>query len=72
MDRSALKASFQNVVVDKDICDGCGYCVSQFECPALSMDKEAEQVGIDPGLCTGCAVCSFVCPKGALILGNQE
>ncbi|WP_353806903.1 4Fe-4S binding protein [Desulfobacter sp.] len=27
---------------------------------------------MDPGLCTGCAVCSFVCPKGALVLENQE
>ncbi|NWH04044.1 thiamine pyrophosphate-dependent enzyme [Desulfobacter latus] len=72
MDRAELKASFKKVVVNRDVCDGCGYCVSRFECPALSMDQETEQVRIDPGLCTGCAVCSFVCPKGALVLENQE
>lgn len=72
MDRGELAASFKKVTVNTDVCDGCGYCVSQFECPALSMDNETEQVCIDAGLCTGCAVCSFVCPKGALVLENQE
>jgi indolepyruvate ferredoxin oxidoreductase alpha subunit len=72
LDRAELNASFKKVIVNRDVCDGCGYCVSQFECPALNMDQEIEQVCIDPGLCTGCAVCSFVCPKGALVLENQE
>lgn len=51
-------------------CDGCGYCIQHFECPALIFhdnDKQAKRVSIDPILCTACGVCLNVCPKGAFI-----
>lgn len=46
-----------------DDCDGCGYCVEQFECPALVLDEERGKVSVDPLLCRGCGVCVHVCPK---------
>jgi indolepyruvate ferredoxin oxidoreductase alpha subunit len=49
-----------------DECDGCGFCVNHFECPALVLDEEAEQVNIDPILCNGCGVCICVCPKKSI------
>ena len=50
-------------------CDGCGYCIKNFECPALiyHADKEDKHVSIDPILCTACGVCLNVCPKGAIV-----
>lgn len=50
-------------------CDGCGYCIKHFECPALIYhdDKENKHVSIDPLLCTACGVCLNVCPKGAIV-----
>jgi indolepyruvate ferredoxin oxidoreductase alpha subunit len=50
-------------------CDGCGYCINHFECPALIYhdDKEDKHVSIDPILCTLCGVCLNVCPKGAFV-----
>jgi indolepyruvate ferredoxin oxidoreductase alpha subunit len=53
-----------------DDCDGCGYCIKHFECPALiyhDEDKDAKHVTIDPILCTECGVCLNVCPKGAFV-----
>ena len=52
-----------------DDCDGCGYCIKHFECPALVYhdDEEDKHVSIDPILCTACGVCLNVCPKGAFV-----
>lgn len=72
MDKKILKENFQKVVVDESSCDGCGYCVNHFECPALSLNQEETCVSLDNSLCSGCGVCSFVCPKGSLIINHQE
>jgi indolepyruvate ferredoxin oxidoreductase alpha subunit len=49
-----------------DTCDGCGYCIDHFECPALSLNQNEKQVGIDSVLCSGCGVCISVCPKKSI------
>jgi indolepyruvate ferredoxin oxidoreductase alpha subunit len=49
-----------------DDCDGCGYCVQHFECPAIMMAEDETHVTIDPVLCTGCGVCRTVCPKQSI------
>jgi indolepyruvate ferredoxin oxidoreductase alpha subunit len=46
-------------------CDGCGYCVQHFECPAIVMAEDESHVAIDTVLCSGCGVCRHVCPKQA-------
>ena len=66
VDRAKLNAEAKVVEVDIETCDGCGYCVSHFECPALSLDADAGVTVLDPTLCSGCGVCASVCPKGAL------
>ncbi|UCF92445.1 MAG: 4Fe-4S binding protein [Desulfobacterales bacterium] len=51
-------------------CDGCGYCIKQFECPALiyhDEDQDHKYARIDPLLCTACGVCLNVCPKGSIV-----
>lgn len=50
-----------------DDCDGCGFCHSRFECPALKTDEETEKTFIDPVLCAQCGVCLDICPKGAIV-----
>jgi indolepyruvate ferredoxin oxidoreductase alpha subunit len=55
-------------------CDGCGYCVKNFECPALIhhvSDKDHKHTSIDPMLCAGCGVCLQVCPKGSFKLKER-
>ena len=54
-----------------DDCDGCAYCIKQFECPALvyhDEDEDQKFTTVDPILCIGCCVCLNVCPKGAIVV----
>ena len=52
-------------------CDGCAFCIKQFECPALIYHEDEandeKYVSIDRILCTDCGVCLNVCPKGAIV-----
>jgi len=57
------------VTITED-CDGCAYCIKQFECPALvyhDEDEDNKHTTVDPILCIGCGVCLNVCPKGAIV-----
>lgn len=53
------------VTVTED-CQGCGYCTSHFECPALLACGKDQPIQIDPMLCSGCGVCIPICPHHAL------
>ncbi len=50
-----------------DDCVGCGICVQQFECPAITLDEEEKQAHIDQVLCVECGVCETVCPTGSIV-----
>jgi TPP-dependent indolepyruvate ferredoxin oxidoreductase alpha subunit len=45
-------------------CNGCGVCVEEFGCPAISLTSERAE--IDPTLCYGCGVCEEICPFDAI------
>jgi indolepyruvate ferredoxin oxidoreductase alpha subunit len=64
--RAALEKTTAAPPVVTDDCDGCGYCVQHFECPAIVMAADESHVTIDAVLCTGCGVCPHVCPKQAI------
>lgn len=50
-----------------DDCNNCMYCLHFFECPALFLDEEKNQVDIDRRLCVDCGICIHACPKGVII-----
>ena len=63
------------VIVDEELCHGCGYCV-QF-CPRGCLDIPGEQPGpmysgyevaefIHPERCNACGLCTRMCPCGAI------
>ncbi len=62
----SLKGKKVRVKITEE-CNGCGYCLEFFECPALKMDDEEKRVEIDRGLCVDCGVCVNSCLKGAII-----
>jgi indolepyruvate ferredoxin oxidoreductase alpha subunit len=72
--------SFQRslvVEVDRDVCNGCGYCF-RVGCPAILKAEEVDErsgrpkAEIDALLCTGCNVCLQVCPRGAIYETGEE
>jgi indolepyruvate ferredoxin oxidoreductase alpha subunit len=69
LDRARKGEGAEFIAVEiSDRCDGCGYCVKNFECPALvhhAEDKAHRYTTIDPLVCAGCGVCLQVCPKGS-------
>ncbi len=68
--RFAHLRSEDGVPVVTDDCDGCGFCVQQFECPAIHLDADESRALIDEVLCNGCGVCVQVCPKESIQAGS--
>ena len=54
------------VMVSED-CDGCGFCLQHFECPALIAVEDGKRTIVDPLICNGCGVCLDICPKDAIV-----
>jgi NAD-dependent dihydropyrimidine dehydrogenase PreA subunit len=63
------------VIIDEELCHGCGYCV-QF-CPRGCLDIPGEQAGpmysgyeiakfVNPERCNACGICTRMCPCGAI------
>jgi ferredoxin len=57
--------SYYRVVVNSDLCVGCGICKDI--CPAGAISVEEIAV-VDSERCTGCQLCLAQCPRGALSL----
>ncbi|MEM3023143.1 MAG: thiamine pyrophosphate-dependent enzyme, partial [Candidatus Bathyarchaeia archaeon] len=51
--------------VDPTKCTACKICLSQFGCPAISI--EDGKISIDKYSCTGCGVCAQICPSKAIV-----
>lgn len=61
----------QIVHIDKELCDGCGLCVTPCAEGAIQLiDGKARVVSDD--LCDGAGFCLGVCPTGALTVQERE
>ena len=60
------------IVINRDRCKGCGYCVVTCPKDLICIDKELNIQGFLPAIiedndnCTGCALCAEVCPDVAI------
>ena len=50
--------------IDKNLCIGCGLCVSV--CPTGAIILEYEKATVNKNLCISCYKCTEVCPRGAI------
>lgn len=66
MDHTFAAAGPRVSVSVNEKCKGCGFCLKQFECPAIRSQGEKQPVLIDEAACSGCGVCVSVCPNSAI------
>ena len=64
-------------VIDEQLCDGCGLCVTVCLCGALVLENGRVKV-IKVDECGWCGLCELVCPTGAIacpyeiVIDNQD
>lgn len=66
------------IVINKELCKGCRYCL--ISCPegAISMDKKFNSMGYFtanfeyPERCKGCAICAQMCPEIAIEVWRDD
>ena len=51
--------------INRELCDGCGLCVTVCYCGALVMSNKAVII-METERCGWCTQCEAVCPTGAL------
>lgn len=57
-------------VIDEELCDNCGVCIEKCLFDALYSD--GKKVSVSTFSCEGCGVCSYVCPRNAVTLKDDE
>ncbi|HUV52516.1 MAG TPA: ferredoxin family protein [Dehalococcoidia bacterium] len=66
------------VVINKDRCKGCGYCVEFCPRDTLKMSDELGPKGYgfatmaDKSKCLGCGLCEIICPEFAINLEADD
>lgn len=66
------------VIIDKDRCKGCGYCVEFCPRDALATSDELSPKGYtlpkvaDKNKCLGCGLCEIICPEFAISIEHDE
>ena len=66
------KAARGRIVIDRETCKGCKYCIAACPKGAIALDEGINGMGYFPALfkhpskCTGCAMCARMCPEIAI------
>ncbi len=66
------------VVVNRELCKGCGLCLTACPFGVLGFSDELNRSGynvatmLHPDKCTGCAVCAQICPDVAIEVYRRD
>ena len=56
-----------NIVIDEDLCTGCGDCIEYCHVDAIEVSEESGVVQVvDLDICIECHMCQQHCPQGAI------
>jgi len=67
-----MKVEGGKIVIHKDLCKACGYCIVHCPKGCISEGTELNSSGYlpvvfsTPANCTGCALCALMCPEIAI------
>ena len=57
-------------MVNKEVCIGCGACISMCPVGAIKFDEDGK-AKIDPEICIKCKTCEGVCPVSAITIKEE-
>lgn len=66
------------IVIDKELCKGCTYCVDACPLGVIIIEDAFNENGFFPAYpgdqekCTGCAMCAQMCPEVAIEVYREE
>ncbi|MCI0469235.1 MAG: ferredoxin family protein [Nitrospirae bacterium] len=79
MKDAAKKKAKGKIVIDRDLCKGCKYCVIYCPKGLIVMDGTFNSMGYFPAMfedkereCTGCAICAQMCPEIAIEVWRED
>ena len=60
------KKKRKELIIDRELCKGCGICVAFCPEKVLDMDEGEKAVVRHPEKCSGCGMCELRCPDMAI------
>ncbi|CDN30116.1 putative 2-oxoglutarate oxidoreductase, delta subunit [Mucinivorans hirudinis] len=66
------------IEVEKEICKGCGVCVSICPTKAIDLNAKVNSKGyhycfmVNEDACIGCAACGMVCPDSVITVFKEK
>ncbi len=66
------------IVIDRELCKGCGYCITACPEGLIVLDKVFNAMSYHPAApvnidkCSGCGLCAVVCPDIAIDVWRED